>query len=220
MNRKSVLAVVVCLVLVIGVALPGTLAVSADQDSTTAELSITDEAVTPAPEETPEAGDEATPVPEETPEASPSDLSSTEEETEVPIATPSDAEKPDGESAVTEETPSDAGEAAEIAHTEDCSESCTGEDCKCSCHTLFERLMACKTLEELLTLIDETPEEDLILLSDSEVAEVEAKIVALEPEPLPAVVINASTEEPVISEIVYPTVNIDEVAPLGDPVIG
>lgn len=184
MNKKKLFAVVISLALVIAVVLPGTLAVSTDQDSTTAELSITDEAVTPAPEETP------------------------------------DAEKPDGESAVTEETPSDAEEAAEIAHTEDCSESCTGEDCKCSCHTLFERLMACKTLEELLTLIDETPEEDLILLSDSEVAEVEAKIVALEPEPLPAVVINASTEEPVISEIVYPTVNIDEVAPLGDPVIG
>lgn len=219
MNRKSVLAVVVCLVLVIGVALPGTLAVSADQDSTTAELSITDEAVTPAPEETPEAGDEATPVPEETPEASPSDISSTEEETEVPIATPSDAEKPDGESAVTEETPSDAEEAAEIAHTEDCSESCTDAECKCACH-LFNKIMACTTLDDIWAAFDEASDETINALTDEQNAQIDAKIEALEPAPAPAVVIEESDEETVPSEIVYRTVNYTFVAPFGDPVTG
>ena len=86
--------------------------------------------------------------------------------------------------------------------------------------SLFERLMACTTLEELFALIDETPEEQLMQLSESQVAEVEAKIAALEPEPLPAVEIEESSDEPVPSEIIYPTVNFDDVAPLGDPVVG
>lgn len=109
---------------------------------------------------------------------------------------------------------------ASSKHIDTCTEGCTGEDCKCPCHTLFERLMACKTLEELFKLIDDTPEEELMQLSEEQVAAVEAKIAALEPEPLPAVVIEESTDEPVISEIVYPTVNFDDVAPFGDPVVG
>ena len=183
MNRKSVLAVVFCLVLVIGVALPGTLAVSADQDSTTAELSITDEAVTPAPEETP------------------------------------DAEKPDGESAVTEETPSDAEEAVEIAHTEDCSESCTDAECKCACH-LFNKIMACTTLDDIWAAFDEASNETINALTDEQNAQIDAKIEALEPAPAPAVVIEESDEETVPSEIVYRTVNYTFVAPFGDPVTG
>ena len=86
--------------------------------------------------------------------------------------------------------------------------------------SLFERLMACTKLEELFALIDETPEEQLMQLSESQVAEVEAKIAALEPEPLPSVEIEESSDEPVPSEIIYPTVNFDDVAPLGDPVVG
>ena len=86
--------------------------------------------------------------------------------------------------------------------------------------SLFERLMACTTLEELFALIDETPEEQLMQLCESQVAEVEAKIAALEPEPLPSVEIEESSDEPVPSEIIYPTVNFDDVAPLGDPVVG
>lgn len=86
--------------------------------------------------------------------------------------------------------------------------------------SLFERLMVCTTLEELFTLADETPEEELLALTDEENAQIEAKIAALEPEPLPAVVIEESSDEPVPSEIIYPTVNFDEVAPFGDPVVG
>lgn len=85
---------------------------------------------------------------------------------------------------------------------------------------LYDRLMACETLEALFALIDETPKEELMQLSESQVADVEAKIAALEPEPLPAVVIEESSDEPVPSEIIYPTVNFDEVAPFGDPVVG
>ena len=162
MNKKKLFAVVISLALVIGVVLPGTLALSTDTDSSqtnaTAEVPATPEA---------EPTVEPTPAPTEEPEATPTP-------TVEPKTEPS----------------------------------------------LFERLMACTTLEELFTLADETPEEELLALTDDENAQIEAKITALEPEPLPAVVIEESSDEPVPSEIIYPTVNFDEVAPFGDPVVG
>ena len=57
-------------------------------------------------------------------------------------------------------------------------------------------------------------------LTDEQNAQIEAKIAALEPEPLPPVVIGETKDEPVTSEIIYPTVNFDKVAPFGAPVGG
>lgn len=110
----------------------------------------------------------------------------------------------------------------EPAHIDTCVEGCTGEGCECPCHklSLFERLMACETLDELFAIVDITPEEELMALTDEENAEIEAKIAALEPEPLPPVVLEECENESVISEIIYPAVNFDNVAPFGDPVEG
>lgn len=110
----------------------------------------------------------------------------------------------------------------EPAHLDTCVEGCTGEGCECPCHklSLFERLMACETLDELFAIVDITPEEELMALTDEENAEIEAKIAALEPEPLPPVVLEECENESVISEIIYPAVNFDNVAPFGDPVEG
>lgn len=108
-------------------------------------------------------------------------------------------------------------------HIDTCLEDCDGEDCECPCHhksALFERLMACTTLEELFAIVDETSEEELQALTDEENRQIEELIEKLEPEPLPAIVIEQSEDEPVISEIIYPTVNFDNVAPFGDPVVG
>ena len=57
-------------------------------------------------------------------------------------------------------------------------------------------------------------------MTEEQNQKIEAKITALEPEPLPAVVIEESSDEPVPSEIVYRTVNYTFVAPFGDPVTG
>lgn len=107
----------------------------------------------------------------------------------------------------------------EFQHIEGCFEGCTNEECSCTCH-LFERLMKCETLEELMTLISETPEDALMALSDEEADEVDAKIRALEPQPLPPVEIEESNDEPIVSEIVYTTVNYAWAAPFGAPVEG
>ena len=103
-------------------------------------------------------------------------------------------------------------------HIDTCTEGCTGEDCKCPCH-LFDRLMACQTLEEIETIIKATPEDVLKSLSEEQVAQVEAYMDSLMPAPLPAIVIEES-EPPVESEIYRPTVNYTNVAPFGEPVTG
>lgn len=111
------------------------------------------------------------------------------------------------------------------AHIEGCVDGCTVEGCTCPCHelNLFERLMACETLWDLYTLAEATPEEEMLALTDDENAQIRAKIEALEPAPLPPVgesTADVPADEPVISEIIYPTVNFDNVAPFGAPVEG
>lgn len=84
---------------------------------------------------------------------------------------------------------------------------------------LYDRLMACQTLEEIEAIIKGTPEDVLKSLSEEQVAQVEAYMDKLMPAPLPAIVIEES-EPPVESEIYRPTVNYTNVAPFGDPVTG
>lgn len=105
-------------------------------------------------------------------------------------------------------------------HTDGCTGAdCTIESCPCQCHSLYARLMACTTIEEIYALADAATEEELSALTENQKRQVEAKIAELEPKPLPPVVLEES-EEPVASEIVYPTKNFTLVAPFGSPVVG
>ena len=80
--------------------------------------------------------------------------------------------------------------------------------------------MAAATLEEFDQIAAAATEEELAALTDEENAQIEAHIEAMEPKPLPAVVIDEAENQPVPSEIVQGTVNFSNVAPLGDPVVG
>ena len=212
-NRKG-FALIISLVLVIGIVLPGTLALSTDQAATNGELTVTEETPTPTPEVT------ETPTPTEEPKP-----------TETPV--PSETEKPAETEAPKECTCSAAeGEAhkegcplyaapekpADPSHIDICSDDCTDADCKCTCH-LMKKIMECKTLEKIEAIIKATPEDVLKSLSEEQVAQVEAYMDKLMPAPLPAMVIEES-EPPVESEIYRPTVNYTYVAPFGDPVTG
>lgn len=216
MKNKKGFALIISLVLVIGVVLPGTLALSTDQAGTNGELTVTEETPTPTPEVT------ETPTPTEEPKP-----------TETPV--PSETEKP-AETKAPKECTCGAAEGeghkegcplyvapekpAAPSHIDTCSDDCTDEECKCPCH-LFNKIMACTTQEALEDLIAETPEEYFGLLSDEQIQKVEAHIKSLETVPLPAVTIeNDVVEETVPSEIVRPTVNYTYVAPFGDPVTG
>ena len=103
-------------------------------------------------------------------------------------------------------------------HLETCGENCTGEDCKCPCH-LFDRLMACKTKEDMEAILAVTDKEVPLLLSDTQVAKVEAYMESLMTAPLPPIDIEES-DPPVESEIYTPTVNYTNVAPFVGPVSG
>lgn len=110
-----------------------------------------------------------------------------------------------------------------VSHWEGCADGCEKEDCDCLCH-VYDRIMACTTLEEIYAILDSYTDEELetlaMALTQEQNAEIEAKITALEPEPLPPVVLEESTDEPVESEIIYVTVNYANVAPFGEPVSG
>ena len=107
-----------------------------------------------------------------------------------------------------------------FAHLDTCpgKDECEDETCLCPCH-LFERIMNCQTLDEIWILLEETTDEALATLTDEQNAQINAWIEALEPAPLPAIVIEES-DPPVASEIARPTVNYTYVAPFGAPVTG
>lgn len=248
MKKKKALAWMISLALAIGVVLPGTLAVSADSqtgdpgetiiDSTTTQNDpVVDEGQTSEGGNTETASTEepgTTEVPENVEQPAVCTCGATNgvhaegcalyvapEEPEQPACTCGTTDGVHAEGCALYESTAEL-EKPEIVHLETCTEDCTGEGCSCECHalSLFDRLMACDTPEELLALIEATPEEELLALTEDEVAQVEEKVNALEPESAPAIVVEES-EPPVKSEVVAPAaVNYDNVAPFGKPVVG
>ncbi|MDY4223131.1 MAG: hypothetical protein SOX75_00430 [Candidatus Limivicinus sp.] len=240
MNKKKLIAAVICLVLVITAALPGTLAVSADAASSDGTISV----ATPETAQTPDDSvvtDDAAPQSEsETPaepktctcDPAPAEGEVHKEGCPLYVAPEKPAEEPKtctcdpapAEGEAHKEgcplyvAPEKPDEETPAVHIEGCSDDCKAEDCKCACH-LMKKIMECKTLEEIEAIIKATPEDVLKSLSEEQVAQVEAYMDKLMPAPLPAMVIEES-EPPVESEIYRPTVNYTNVAPFGDPVTG
>ena len=240
MNKKKLFAVVISLALVIAVVLPGTLAVSTDQTSSNGTIEVPTETTTPAPDTTETPAPEGTEAPAETPTEEPAKTCTCD-----PQPAEGEAHKEGCPLYAAPEQPAEAektctcdpapaeGEAhkegcplyvapekpADPSHIDTCSDDCTDADCKCPCH-LFDKIMACTTLDDIWTAFDEASDETVNALTDEQNAQIDAKIEALEPAPAPAVVIEESNEETVPSEIVYRTVNYTFVAPFGDPVTG
>ncbi len=219
MKNKKVLALLVSLVLIVAVALPGTLAVSSDQDAVNSDFTV--DTMTPAPEtqeltdgqEQPEQ-----PVVPETQKLT-GEPETPEQPTEPVLTCTCDPKPAEGE-AHKEGCPLYVApeKSAAPSHIDTCSDDCTDAECKCACH-LFDRLMACRTLDEIWVLLDAASEDALNALTDEQCTQIDAKIEALEPSPAPAIVIEES-EPPVPSEIGYAMINYTNVAPLGDPITG
>ena len=212
MTKKKVFALIISLALVLSVVISGTLAAYAD-DAADGGPAAEKETVIPTPdaaqtpEPTEEPGSQEPPVPSEV---------ETPDETETPTECTCGAAE--GE-AHQEGCPLyQAPEAEQSGHIDTCDDGCEDPFCTCPCH-LFDRLMACRTLEEAEALIAATPEEALMALTAEQVALIEAHMESLMPAPLPAIVIEES-EPPVESEICRPTVNYTYVAPFGEPVTG
>ena len=242
MNKKKLIAAVICLVLVITAALPGTLAVSADAASSDGTISVATPETAQTPDDSAVTDDAAPQSESETPaepktctcDPAPAEGEVHKEGCPLYVAPEKPAEEPKtctcdpapAEGEAHKEgcplyvAPEKPDEETPAVHIEGCSDDCKAEDCKCTCH-LFKKIMACTTQEALEDLIAETPEEYFGLLSDEQIQKIEAHIKSLETVPLPAVTIeNDVAEETVPSEIVRPTVNYTYVAPFGDPVTG
>lgn len=240
MKKKKVFGLLLSLVLVLGAALPGTLATSTDVTGSDSQFSVGpadadgQDPSTPLEDSENTAG--VTPAAEGTaPTSAPAPACTcgsrdgTHAEGCPLYAAPADpvcsCGAQDGvhaEGCPLYTAPASPAPGEAPSHVGPCAEGCELEGCECPCHelSLFQRIMACETLEELFALVDATPEEELLALTEEENAEIEAKIAALEPEPLPPVVLEECENESVISEIIYPAVNFANVAPFGAPVIG
>ena len=67
-------------------------------------------------------------------------------------------------------------------HVDGCAgEGCTVENCPCPCHSLYARLMACTTVEELQAILENVTEEDFADLSEMQIAALQAHIQSIVP---------------------------------------
>lgn len=84
---------------------------------------------------------------------------------------------------------------------------------------LFDKLMACKTFEEMGKILDNMTDDEWDGFTEEQKEKVEELFLKLEPEVAPTIVMEES-EPPVKSEIVFPAVNFTNVAPFLDAVVG
>ena len=202
---KKVFALVLSLALLLGIAVPGTLAMDADPKAES--TAATTEATVPATTaETTAATVETTAPAGETKSKTEDDVSAAQAADTAATTAATEATTP----ATTEET-----KAPETpAHIETCSDTCTTEGCKCPCH-LYNKLMAAKSIEEMDAIFVATDDALLDALSDEQWEQIDAHFAEIAPAPIPA--LPTYDDAPVTSEIVYVTKNYDNVAPfVGD----
>ena len=223
-NRKT-LCLIISLVLVLGVALPGTLATAISTDDTSSTFSVGTEenqqqnSDTPLNDVTTDSPSE--PVNSDTPTEAPKTPENTEgtkttegttETTEAPESTEGTTEPTEAPTEVTE-PPTEPEK--ESGHIDTCTEDCTDESCECGCH-LFDRLMACTTIEEMDAIFASAEDALLDALTDEQWEQIDAHYAEIAPAPIPALP-TYEDDAPVTSEIVYVTKNYDNVAPfVGD----
>ncbi len=209
MKKNKALTLLLCLVLVLSIAIPSTLALSLDESEPSEGTFVPGETLgndaefvdlpdgEPAPEESTEAPAEETPIPEESAEAPAEEETTPEEPAEEPSEEPSQPQEP---------------------HTGECDGIECAEDCACECHSLFNRLMAAKTVDEFYAIIADASEEEILAVTDEQLQTLEAHLNVLE-SPAPQEV-PESADTVVESEVLYPTKNYSSVAPFQDPVEG
>lgn len=217
MTKKKFLTLLLCLVLIVSVTLPTTLALSSDSDGASDEVSLTPEEPGAEGEEGEEPEPYDGPIDQELPE-DPEDPENPENPDESVCTC--DPQPEEGEPHQLDCPLYEEPEAQDSNHIPTCFDGCEDPFCTCPCH-LFDRIMACMTQDELEELIAQTPVEYFELLSAEQMQAIESHISSLETVPLPALVLEDNLDEGTVpSEIVHPTVNFTYVAPFGEPVTG
>ena len=162
MKSKKAIALMISLVLIVGIVLPGTLAISTDQAAANGHLTVANE----TQPSTPEGTEESAPT-EETEPTEVSTPTETEASKECTCGAAEDeGHKEDCPLYVTPEMPTAP------SHIDFCSDDCTDKGCKCPCHTangqesvdfsaLYDRLIAAETANEFYKLFDALPDEEV-----------------------------------------------------------
>lgn len=197
MKSRKGFALIISLVLVIGIVLPGTLALSTDQAATNGELTVTEETPTPTPEVT------ETPTPTEEPKP-----------TETPV--PSETEKP-AETEAPKECTCSAAEGE--AHKEGCPLYAAPE---LDIAELYSRLMAMQTQEEIVLVFMKLSPETIAEFTDEQAAAIEAHYDSLSTTAAVSGDTMTPGDETVVgsSEVRYLTYDFTDAAPFKDPVEG
>lgn len=209
--KHKALALILCLTVVLTVALPGTLAVSMDAQTTTTTLTVD------AVDKTPDVQPTETTAPQ--PPTDPTAPQKTEEETEnetTETTAPSNQEESTGDDGTTETTVPEGKTGSHNLPT--CTDQCAAEDCACVCH-LVAKLLVTENVDAFFALADAVTQEQYAAMTQEQLAQIDAHLAAIEPKPAPAIILD-NNDAPVASEICTPTKNFTNVAPLGDPVIG
>ena len=191
MKIKKAIALMIGLVLIVSLALPGTLAVSADQSAATGTLTLAGGTVSSVPEEKEASTTEGTEA-------------STTEGTEASTTegTEASTEGTDQTTAPTETEPSAPTEVTEPTQTTLPTEP---ETPSFDPQTVYDQLMACTTVEEMDAILDTLTEEQFAQFTEEMLEDIKAHYAELAP---------ADTSDWI------PAVNVTNVAPLLPPVSG
>lgn len=223
MKSKKLIGILLSAALVFSVAMPTVLAAAADSgtDNTVEETSAVSESVEEQEQEASSGELDA-----------PADSSSDEKKDDLPESTGSISTDP-VEDFDNFDDP-DGGEDFDnfdeepFVHLGDCSDECELDDslCPCPCHLakkLVKDILDCLTLDAVDVVMNDALDEAFQALTEEQNKLIDEHIMLLlsETEPVTVILNDSDSEEnEPVCEIYYPTVNFDDVAPFGDPVVG
>lgn len=220
--KYKVLALVLCLAMLLTMTLPGTLAMpvdaenaTSDTSSETGEVGKEEQNILPATLDEEEKQEEE--KQEETPAVNPEPVENPEEKGEEKPAEGNSEEKG-------EEEPEEKSEEGDAPEGET-GEKKDAEDVVVSAEKLVE---LAKLVADLLATRDETAFfavfdtmtlDQFNILSEEQLALINAHLAAIEPKPAPAIDVDCGSA-PVESEVYTPAKSYTNVAPFGAPVVG
>ena len=213
MKIKKLLALLLCLCLVLPLC-SAAFATGNEGDPTPA-------AATATPAADPAEPAAATPTPE-TPAADPAATPAPAADLETPAADPTEAPTcncgAEGDAAHAETCPLYVAPTASTATPAAPADPTPAAEIDTA--AIVERLLAAATWQELAESVEALTDAEIAALSEEQIAAIEARFDALEPDPLPPVVIDETADAPVESEIIRPSRNYSNAAPFRDPVSG
>ena len=175
MKIKKAIALMIGLVLIVSLALPGTLAVSADQSAATGTLTLAGGTVSSVPEEKEASTTEGT----EAPTTEGTEASTTEgTEASTTEGTEASTEGTDQTTAPTETEPSAPTEVTEPTQTTLPTEP---ETPSFDPQTVYDQLMACTTVEEMDAILDTLTEEQFAQFTEEMLEDIKAHYAELAP---------------------------------------